>query len=32
MRPGFFMGVIVGVAGVFLYHKFAGPIPGGKRG
>lgn len=31
MRPGFLMGVLVGVAGIWLYHKFAGPLPGGKR-
>jgi hypothetical protein len=31
MRPGFLMGVLVGVAGVWAFHKFAGPLPGGKK-
>jgi hypothetical protein len=30
MRPGFLFGVIVGIAGVFVYHKFVSPLPGGK--
>jgi hypothetical protein len=32
MRPGFLWGVIVGVAGVWAFHKFMGPLPGGKKG
>jgi hypothetical protein len=32
MRPGFLMGVLVGVAGVWAFHKFMGPLPGGKKG
>lgn len=31
MRLGFWGGVIVGVTGVYLYHRFVNPIPG-KRG
>lgn len=31
MRPGFLMGVLVGVAGVWAWHHFASPLPGGKR-
>lgn len=31
MRPGFLMGVLVGVAGVWAFHKFVSPLPGGKR-
>lgn len=31
MRPGFLWGVIVGVAGVWAFHKFMGPLPGGKK-
>lgn len=30
MRPGFMWGVIVGVAGVYAWHKFVKPLPGGK--
>ncbi len=32
MPSGFFMGLLVGIAGVWAYHKFLGPLPGGKRG
>jgi hypothetical protein len=31
MRAGFWTGVLVGVAGVYLYHRFVGQIPGGKK-
>lgn len=31
MRPGFLMGVLVGVAGLWAFHKFMGPLPGGKK-
>lgn len=31
MRLGFWSGVIAGVGGVWLYHKFVSPLPGGKR-
>jgi hypothetical protein len=32
MPMNFYTGVIVGVAGVWLFHKFVSPIPGGKSG
>jgi hypothetical protein len=32
MQPGFFWGLILGVAGVWAYHRFLGPLPGGKGG
>jgi hypothetical protein len=32
MRPGFLMGVAVGVVGVWAWHHFASPLPGAKRG
>lgn len=31
MRLGFWSGVVVGVAGVWAYHKFVNPLPGGKK-
>lgn len=31
MRLGFWSGIVVGVAGVWVYHKFVSPLPGGKR-
>lgn len=30
MRSGFWTGVLVGVGGVWAYHKFVKPLPGGK--
>jgi hypothetical protein len=30
MRPGFLGGVVVGVAGVWLYHRYVNPIPSKK--
>lgn len=32
MRPGFLFGVVVGVVGVYAWHKFVSPLPGGKKG
>jgi hypothetical protein len=29
MRSGFVWGVVVGVAGVWAWHKFVRPLPGG---
>lgn len=31
MRAGFWTGVLVGVVGVYAYHRFVSPLPG-KRG
>lgn len=31
MKPGFLAGVVVGVAGVWAWHKFVSPLPGGKK-
>lgn len=30
MKPGFIWGVIVGIGGVWAWHAFAKPLPGGK--
>lgn len=32
MRPGFLWGVLVGVAGVWAFHRFVSPLPGAKKG
>jgi len=31
-RPGFLWGLVIGVAGVWAYHRFIAPLPGGKKG
>jgi hypothetical protein len=28
MRPGFLWGVVVGVVGVYAFHRFVKPLPG----
>lgn len=32
MKGGFWVGLIVGVAGVWAYHHFVHPLPGASKG
>lgn len=32
MSKGFVTGAVVGVLGVWVFHHFVSPIPGGKKG